>query len=94
MTLIEPEMGPRSVRDEIPRPRMTCLVRDNIDVTPIPRNQSRRHSRQIGVLHAAVGEGFWEDEDVVGCPFVGDDEGFCDGDEGLGVLFEFVLTVF
>jgi len=73
---------------------MTRLVRHNINVTPIARNQRRRHSRQIGILHAAVGEGFGEDEDVVGGPFVGDDEGFGDGDEGFGVLFEFILAIF
>jgi len=66
-------------------------MRNNINITSIPRNQSRRHSRQIRILHPAVREGFGKDEDVVGGPFVGDDEGGGDGDEGFCVVGEFVL---
>src|SRR5277367_1209589 len=93
-TFIEPEILPCGISDKIPRPRVTCFVSDDVHIRAISSDESWCDSCEIWILHASVRKRFSEHEDIVGRPFVGGNEFFCNGNEGLCVGGEFILTIF
>ena len=81
---VEPEVLPGAGGDEVAGPRVRELVGDDVDVLAVAGDDGRGCESVDWVLHAAVGEGCGEDEDVVLLPGVGVDEGFGGSEERLG----------
>mmetsp|Transcript_39327 Transcript_39327/g.82338 ORF Transcript_39327/g.82338 Transcript_39327/m.82338 type:complete len:503 (+) Transcript_39327:156-1664(+) len=68
--LVEPEVLPRLVGHQVPGPRVADLVRHHPRQRPVPGKQGGGDEGQARVLHAAVGEGGGQAEDVVAGPEV------------------------
>lgn len=78
---VEPEVLPAGIGDEIPRPRMAQLMRDDMDVLSIARDHSRRHVGHGRILHTTKRERARENKDVVLTPDIR-------GGQSLGYLYE------
>ena len=69
-SLVQPEVAPGRVGDEVARPRVRQLVRDQGDEALVAGEHGRRREGQARVLHAPEGEARRQDEDVVAVPAV------------------------
>mmetsp|Transcript_10778 Transcript_10778/g.25396 ORF Transcript_10778/g.25396 Transcript_10778/m.25396 type:complete len:560 (-) Transcript_10778:386-2065(-) len=82
--LVEPEVLPRVVGDQVARPGVAHLVRHDVCERAVPGEQRRGDEGEAWVLHAAVGEGGRQAEDVVPPPHVGvAGDVLCGDDESL-----------
>ena len=68
--LVEPEVLPGPVGDEVARPAVRDLVRHHVDQGAVPREERRGHEGQARVLHAPVREGGRQHQEVVAPPHV------------------------
>ena len=69
--LVEPHVAPGGIGDEIARPRMGQLVRDQRHQALVADQYGRCREGQARVLHAAEREARWQHEDVVATPAIG-----------------------
>ena len=83
--LIEPEVLPAGVADEIPRPGVRQLVRDHVDVLAVVGNYRWSGEGENGVFHTAVREGRGQNEDIVLLPGIGVDNVFGRAEEEASV---------
>ena len=72
--LVEPEVLRGRVRHEVAGPRVSELVREDVDEAAVAREQGRREEREPRVLHPAVRERRRHDEQVEAIPVVGSEE--------------------
>lgn len=68
--LVQPEVGPGRVGDEVAGPGVGQLVRHHPDERLVTRHERRRNEGERGVFHAAVGERARHHEDVEASPLV------------------------
>ena len=95
--LVEPEVLHVGVGHEVARPRVGQLVSHDVHQGAIPGEQRGREEGQPRVLHAAIGEGGREDDEVEALPGVGAEEvlgGACgQGRVDLWALGQHVLCI-
>ena len=68
--LVEVELRPGPVRDQIAEPAVRDLVRHRVRERPVADDERRRQEGQARVLHAAVGEGEGHHQQIVAAPAV------------------------
>lgn len=83
--LVQPEVLPRVVGDEITAPRVGHLVSDYGYLASVAREQCWGDEGEARVLHPAVGEGGREDKEVVHAPLIRAADALPCRDEFLGV---------
>ena len=83
--LVEPAVGPDGVGDEVARPAVGELVRDEADQAAVAGDEGRRQESEGRVLHAAIGKGRRQHDDVVATPAIGPVETLGRLDHAFGV---------
>mmetsp|Transcript_116423 Transcript_116423/g.336303 ORF Transcript_116423/g.336303 Transcript_116423/m.336303 type:complete len:372 (-) Transcript_116423:111-1226(-) len=83
--LVEPEVLPSLVRDQVPAPRVRDLVGDYMHLGAVLGQQRGGDEGQARVLHASIGEAGRQNEKIVDAPPVGPAQRLASSDELLGV---------
>ena len=71
--------------DKVAHPAVSNLVGNNIDQRTVSSQKRGSDKGQAGVLHATIGEGGGQDQEIIATPIVGSQELLTSANKGLGV---------